>query len=98
MLWAGRGWRRSRGHQQLCSKPGLPWKKKNTTSAAASTLAIITVQVEDEHFLLSLLPTLRPLVIQKKAAVKLQIHGIIYEAEFHSKYNRPVYMLMHIIP
>ncbi|XP_041927069.1 uncharacterized protein LOC121690909 [Alosa sapidissima] len=40
------------------------------------------VQDEDELFLLSLLPALRRLDIRDKARVKLDIHRLVYQAEF----------------
>ncbi|CAL8253804.1 unnamed protein product [Arctogadus glacialis] len=49
---------------------------------AGPSLPTIPVVDEDHHFLLSLLPSLRRLELSKKALLKLQIHRLIYEAEF----------------
>ncbi|KAI1895922.1 hypothetical protein AGOR_G00111760 [Albula goreensis] len=38
---------------------------------------------EDELFLMSLLPHLKRLPYEKKCAVKLKFHQLLYEAEFH---------------
>ncbi|CAL8361836.1 unnamed protein product [Arctogadus glacialis] len=46
------------------------------------SLTTIPVVDEDRHFLLSLLPSLQRLELSKKALLKLQIHRLMYEAEF----------------
>ncbi|CAL8378355.1 unnamed protein product [Boreogadus saida] len=51
-------------------------------TAPGPSLPTIPVMDDDHHFLLSLLPSLRRLEISKKALLKLQIHRLIYEAEF----------------
>ncbi|XP_030206499.1 uncharacterized protein LOC115539821 isoform X2 [Gadus morhua] len=49
---------------------------------AGPSVPTIPVVDEDHNFLLSLLPSLRRLELSKKAFLKLQIHRLMYEAEF----------------
>uniref|UniRef100_A0A8C1VS01 BESS domain-containing protein n=1 Tax=Cyprinus carpio TaxID=7962 RepID=A0A8C1VS01_CYPCA len=53
-----------------------------TPSAAASNLKAERAFDEDELFLLSYVPALKRLTPQKRAAVKMQIQQIMFDAEF----------------
>ncbi|CAL8234833.1 unnamed protein product [Arctogadus glacialis] len=64
---------------------------------AGPSLPTIPVVDEDHHFLLSLLPSLRRLELSKKALLKLQIHHLMYEAEFQCKWAMVTIYLLIVI-
>ena len=64
---------------------------------AGPSLTTIPVVDEDHHFLLSLLPSLRRLELSKKALLKLQIHRLMYEAEFQCKWAMVTIYLLIVI-
>jgi hypothetical protein len=64
---------------------------------AGPSLPTIPVVDEDHHFLLSLLPSLRRLELSKKAFLKLQIHRLMYEAEFQCKWAMVTIYLLIVI-
>ncbi|CAL8292758.1 unnamed protein product [Arctogadus glacialis] len=64
---------------------------------AGPSLPTIPVVDEDHHFLLSLLPSLRRLELSKKTLLKLQIHRLIYEAEFQCKWAMVTIYLLIVI-
>ena len=64
---------------------------------AGPSLPTIPVVDEDHHFLLSLLPSLRRLELSKKALLKLQIHRLMYEAEFQCKWAMVTIYLLIVI-
>ncbi|CAL8326382.1 unnamed protein product [Boreogadus saida] len=64
---------------------------------AGPSLPTIPVVDEDHHFLLSLLPSLRRLELSKKALLKLQIHRLVYEAEFQCEWAMVTIYLLIVI-